>query len=164
MLSRPLGTQSGKCEVLVRFAVRGRISMCGFDDSSEVPVPGDVIRVHHPAIRTNDRPGASDLPCGSAAEYDVVATGAAVTASRRSNLWGSDSQILNLAVRKNFAIQLRGEDCNVLNHPNWGNPTTSPTSAAFGRVQSKSGNREIQVAVLGELAELAFRKRRTGFG
>jgi hypothetical protein len=68
-------------------------------------------------------------------------------------IWGPDSQIWNVAVRKNFAfnerarIQLRGEAYNFMNHPNWGNPTTSPTSAAFGKVQSKSGNREIQVAV-----------------
>ena len=56
-----------------------------------------------------------------------------------------DSQISNFAVRKNFRlnermrIQLRGEAYNVFNHPNWGNPSTSPTSAAFGKIQSKSG-------------------------
>lgn len=67
-------------------------------------------------------------------------------------LRGPDSQIWNLAMRKNFRVtermrfQLRGEAYNFLNHPNWSNPSTSPTSAAFAKIQSKSGNREIQVA------------------
>lgn len=66
---------------------------------------------------------------------------------------GPSSQLWNLGLRKNFAItermrfQLRAEAFNVLNHPNWGNPSTSPTSAAFGKVQSKSGSRDIQLAM-----------------
>jgi hypothetical protein len=63
------------------------------------------------------------------------------------------SQIWNFALRKNFAVterlrfQLRGEAFNVFNHPNWNNPDVTATDSAFGRVQGKTGNRDIQVAV-----------------
>ena len=36
---------------------------------------------------------------------------------------------------------------NILNHPNWGGATTDPTSGSFGRVTSKSGERNIQIAL-----------------
>jgi hypothetical protein len=61
--------------------------------------------------------------------------------------------ISNFSVRKNFAVleklkfQLRGEAFNVFNHPNWSNPNVTPTSSSFGRVQSKSGTRDIQAAL-----------------
>lgn len=66
---------------------------------------------------------------------------------------GPDSQTWNIGVRKLFALtektrfQLRGEAFNFLNHPNWSNPTTTPTSASFGKVQAKTGAREVQLAL-----------------
>ena len=71
----------------------------------------------------------------------------------RGLLRGPSSYIWNFAVRKNFAIlerlhaQLRAEAFNVFNHPNWSNPNVTPTSSSFGRVQSKTGNRELQLAL-----------------
>ncbi|MEO7145130.1 MAG: TonB-dependent receptor, partial [Bryobacteraceae bacterium] len=71
----------------------------------------------------------------------------------RGVIRGPSSQISNFAIRKNFAVteklklQLRGETFDVFNHPNWSNPNVTPTSSSFGRVQSKAGNREIQVAL-----------------
>jgi len=35
----------------------------------------------------------------------------------------------------------------VFNHPNWSNPNVTATSSSFARVQSKTGDREIQVAL-----------------
>jgi len=59
----------------------------------------------------------------------------------------------NLAAFKDFLIterhrvQLRGEFFNFTNHPNWGGANTDPNSAAFGKVTSKSSNREIQLSL-----------------
>jgi hypothetical protein len=33
------------------------------------------------------------------------------------------------------------------NHPNWSGPNTTPTSAAFGKITTKSGNRDQQLAL-----------------
>lgn len=71
----------------------------------------------------------------------------------RGIIRGPRSQISNFAVRKNFSVrerlrlQMRGEAFNVLNHPNWSNPNLTPTSSSFGRVQGKTGNRDIQLAL-----------------
>lgn len=71
----------------------------------------------------------------------------------RGIIRGPSSYISNFAIRKNFGIverlkaQIRAEAFNVFNHPNWGNPNVTPTSSSFGRVQSKSGNREMQLAL-----------------
>ncbi|HLJ16787.1 MAG TPA: carboxypeptidase regulatory-like domain-containing protein [Bryobacteraceae bacterium] len=71
----------------------------------------------------------------------------------RGIIRGPSSYIWNFALRKNFAVteklkfQLRGEAFNVFNHPNWSNPNVTATSSSFARVQSKTGDREIQVAL-----------------
>ena len=73
--------------------------------------------------------------------------------SSRGVIRGPDSQLWNFAVRKNFLVrerfrfQLRGEAFNVFNHPNWNNPTVTPTSSSFGRIQGKTGNRDIQLGI-----------------
>jgi hypothetical protein len=59
----------------------------------------------------------------------------------------------DLGIRKNFPVtersrlQFRTELFNLNNHPNWGGANANPTSASFGRVTSKSGNRTIQLAL-----------------
>jgi len=59
----------------------------------------------------------------------------------------------NLAVFKSFPIterhniQLRGEFFNFPNHPNWGNIDTNPRSGTFGKVTSKSSERNMQLVL-----------------
>lgn len=69
-------------------------------------------------------------------------------ALRNPGYWNIDG-----ALRKNFPtfehqlLQMRFEFFDVLNHPNWGGATSTPTSGSFGLVTSKSGNRVIQLAL-----------------
>lgn len=71
----------------------------------------------------------------------------------RGIIRGPSTYVWNFSVRKNFQVlerlraQIRAEAYDVFNHPNWSNPNVTPTSSAFGRVQAKSGNREIQLAL-----------------
>jgi hypothetical protein len=56
---------------------------------------------------------------------------------------------LNGAVNKQFRIReswmftLRADVINLLNKPQWGNPTTSINSASFGRITTATGTRTI---------------------
>jgi hypothetical protein len=60
----------------------------------------------------------------------------------------SASVIKAVPIRERLNGQLRAEFSNVLNHPNFGAPNTSPTSAAFGQVTSMSGtSRILQLAL-----------------
>ena len=59
----------------------------------------------------------------------------------------------DMGLRKNFAVtekqklQMRFEVFNILNHPNWGGANATPTSGSFGQVTSKSGERQLQLAL-----------------
>lgn len=59
----------------------------------------------------------------------------------------------DMGLRKNFPVierqtlQFRFEVFNILNHPNWNGANADPTSGSFGRVTSKGGERNIQLAL-----------------
>lgn len=86
------------------------------------------------------------------AEFTPPANGTFNTQKVRDIYYGSGSWNFNSALYKNFKVhekigfQLRWEQYDTLNHPNWNNPNTSPTSSAFGKVTGKSGNRDQQLA------------------
>jgi hypothetical protein len=66
--------------------------------------------------------------------------------SRFSGIRGDGKHMWDMSALKNFALtervtlQFRAEAYNALNHPNFGNPSTSPTSSAFGTVSSQPDN------------------------
>ncbi len=71
----------------------------------------------------------------------------------RNLIYGTGFQNHNIGLTKDFHIterhrvQFRAEAFNWINHPNWNNPNTDPTSAAFGRVQDKNSERTMQFAL-----------------
>jgi len=81
------------------------------------------------------------------------ATGTFITQYNRSLVYNPGLHNWNLGLFKTFVIHeqhrllFRAEGFNFLNHPNWSGASTSPTSAAFGKVTSKSGSRNIQLSL-----------------
>jgi hypothetical protein len=72
----------------------------------------------------------------------------------RNSLRGPGFIAWDMGLRKNFQIyenqtlQFRFEMFDILNHPNWSNPTVNPTSGSFGRVTGKSNDsRQLQLAL-----------------
>ena len=68
-------------------------------------------------------------------------------------LYGPGFQNHNIGIFKEFAVtegqrlQFRFEAFNWVNHPNWQNPNTTPTSGSFGKVQGKESERNLQFAL-----------------
>jgi hypothetical protein len=75
------------------------------------------------------------------------------TQLQRDKFYGPGSWNFNSALYKDFRITerikvtFRWEQYNTLNHPNWSGPNTTPTSASFGKITAKSGNRDQQLAL-----------------
>jgi hypothetical protein len=74
--------------------------------------------------------------------------------AQRNLLRGPGFWAWDMSLRKNFriyekqALQFRFEMFDVLNHPNWSNPATDPTSGSFGLVTGKSNDtRQLQLAL-----------------
>jgi hypothetical protein len=82
----------------------------------------------------------------------------------RNVIYNPGEQQWDMAIFKNFSfggtrrMQFRAEMFNFINHPNWANIHASsslpgghnwqdPTGATFGRVTSKTGQRDIQLSL-----------------
>jgi hypothetical protein len=46
-------------------------------------------------------------------------------------------------IRERWSVTFRADAVNILNKPQWGNPTTNINSASFGRITTATGNRTI---------------------
>ena len=86
------------------------------------------------------------------AEFTAPPAGTINSQRVRDAFYGPPYWDLNSALFKDFRINermkftFRWEQYNTLNHPNWSGPNTTPTSAAFGKITTKSGNRDQQLA------------------
>ncbi len=73
--------------------------------------------------------------------------------TRNSAGYQPTSHNLSMALFKSFAVtesqrfEIRSEFFNLPNHPNWSNADTNPRSSTFGKVTSKTGNREVQLSL-----------------
>lgn len=81
------------------------------------------------------------------------AAGTFTTTQRRNSIYHPGFQNWNLAVFKDFGIserqtlQFRAEFFNFPNHPNWSNAETNPRSGTFGKVTSKTSERNVQLSL-----------------
>ena len=85
--------------------------------------------------------------------FTQPAAGTFVTDRVRNSFYGPGFQNHNFGLFKDFYVtesqrlQFRFEAFNWPNHPNWDNPVTDPNNAAFGRVTTKSSERNLQFAL-----------------
>jgi hypothetical protein len=87
------------------------------------------------------------------AEFTPPPNGTINSQRVRDAYYGPPSWSFNSALFKDFRVNermkftIRWEQYDTLNHPNWSGPNTTPTSAAFGKITTKSGNRDQQIAL-----------------
>ncbi|MFN7923121.1 MAG: carboxypeptidase regulatory-like domain-containing protein [Bryobacteraceae bacterium] len=81
------------------------------------------------------------------------AAGTFTTQYNRNLTYSPGFQNWNISMFKNFRIQERAnvqfrvDGFNWINHPNWGGVDRNPTSATFGKVTSKSSERNLQMSL-----------------
>ncbi len=91
-------------------------------------------------------------PDGSAI-FTAPASGTCTTQFNRGIIRQPGFQNWNIGLTKYFRIRerqrirLQAEAFNWTNHPAWSGASTTPTSATFGKVTSKSGERNLQLAL-----------------
>ena len=68
---------------------------------------------------------------------------------RGPGFWNWDMSLRkDIRTLEKHMLQFRFEMFNILNHPNWSNPTTDPTSANFGTITGKTNDtRQLQLAL-----------------
>lgn len=85
--------------------------------------------------------------------FTEPALGTFANQTRNSAGYGTGFQNWNLALFKNFRVtesqglQFRADFFNFPNHPNWGGVDTNPRDATFGKVTSKTSERNVQLSL-----------------
>ena len=85
--------------------------------------------------------------------FTQPAAGTFNTQSVRNLIYGPGFQNWNLGLFKKFAIteqtgfEFRAEAFNFINHPNWSAPDYNATSSTFGKVTSKTSERNMQLSL-----------------
>ena len=86
------------------------------------------------------------------AAFQAPAPGTYATTWERNNLRNPGFWDLHMSLRKSVPVgthraELRWDVFNVLNHTNLGGPNSNPTSADFGTITSRNGNRTMQIGL-----------------
>jgi outer membrane receptor protein involved in Fe transport len=86
------------------------------------------------------------------AAFEIPTLGTYATRWERNNLRQPSFWDLHLSLRKGVAVgthrvELKWDLFNVLNHTNLGNANSNPTSADFGTITSRTGNRTMQIGL-----------------
>jgi hypothetical protein len=95
----------------------------------------------------------TDMSARTGPIFTRPANGTFVKDRVRNILYNPGFQNWNLALFKNFGItenqriQFRAEGYNFINHPNWSNPDANPNSNTFGKVTSKTSERQLQLSL-----------------
>ena len=85
--------------------------------------------------------------------FTAPAAGTISSQSVRNFLYNPGFQNHNIGLMKDFSItenhkiQFRAEAFNWVNHPNWNGPNRDPRNAAFGKVNDKNSERQLQFAL-----------------
>jgi hypothetical protein len=85
--------------------------------------------------------------------FTQPANGTIANQTRMNRLYNPGLQSYNAAAFKDFGIterqhlQFRAEMFNFPNHPYWSGLVTTPTATSFGKVTTKTGNRNVQLSL-----------------
>lgn len=85
--------------------------------------------------------------------FTAPAAGTFTTQKNRDKIYGPGFQSWNAGLQKAIrlgekqSVRFKFEAFNFINHPNWDNPTTDPTSAKFGKILTKNSQRNLQVSL-----------------
>ena len=68
---------------------------------------------------------------------------------RNPSYWTTDASLRkNVALLERLTMQFRFEVFDLLNHPNWGSPSSNPTSGSFGTITTKTNDdRQLQLTL-----------------
>jgi hypothetical protein len=146
----PCGVGSGD-----DFAGAGSLGSFGCGNAGQYWVVNGDPRIQHDFAKTASDPAqwfATTNPDGTPI-FTKPAPGTFNQQSVRDLLYGPGLQNWNVSLFKKFLIteqtgfEFRADAFNFINHPNWGSPDYNPTDKTFGKVTTKSSERNLQLSL-----------------